>query len=298
MNEGRVLMSVAIGRQRPAMGTWFEVRLVGDDGESEHLADVAGAVLDEVERVERLLSRFDPRSEVARINREAAGRAVRIDTEVFAILETCWRAWKRTHGYFDVTVPASSFAAVVLDPRLRTVRFDAPGLALDLGGIGKGYALDRGAEIAVAQGVRSAFLHGGTSSILALGHDPGGRPWTIGVRDPCARGRGGETAELFQVGLSGRGFSCSATRAPGQADSDLIDPHRREPVPGMSGCVVLAGDATGAEVLSTALLCMGKEQATGHAVRYAEAERFDVAWIESSGDGDHPTWSWLTSPER
>ena len=83
------------------MGTWFGVRLVGDD--PEHLAAVADAVLDEVERVERLLSRFDRRSEVARINREAGSRAVLVDREVLDVLLTCKTAWERTEGYFDVT---------------------------------------------------------------------------------------------------------------------------------------------------------------------------------------------------
>ena len=148
-----------IQRQRPAMGTWFEVRLVGDD--REHLAAVADAVFDEVERVERLLSRFDRRSEIARINREAGSRAVLVDREVLEVLLTCQAAWEETEGYFDVTAsqraerPANGtkFASITINQDARTVRFTRPGLALDLGGIGKGYALDRGAAIVVEQGV-------------------------------------------------------------------------------------------------------------------------------------------------
>jgi thiamine biosynthesis lipoprotein len=188
-------MPHVIHRQRPAMGTWFEARLVGDD--REHLQAVAEAVLDEVERIERLLSRFDQRSEVARINREAAHRAVQLDFEVLGILQTCRQAWERTEGSFDVTAPRCEFGAVAIDPEARTVRFQQPGLALDLGGIGKGYALDRGAAIVAAHGVVSAFLHGGTSSILAIGRDEAGQPWPIGVRDPLATAD--RAAELFRV---------------------------------------------------------------------------------------------------
>jgi thiamine biosynthesis lipoprotein len=297
-------MPQTIRQQRPAMGTWFEARLVGDD--PEHLAAVAEAVLDEVGRIDRLLSRFDPRSEVARINREASRRALLVDREVLGLLETCRTAWERTEGSFDVTASAAAsamgdlasndrptFAAVIIDLEARTVRFARPGVALDLGGIGKGYALDRAAEIVAAQGVRSAFLHGGTSSILALGLDEMGRPWPIGVRDPFAAP--GATAELFRVSLEGRGFSCSATRAPGQACSDLIDPRRGTPLSGHSACVAIAGDATWAEVLSTALLCMGKGRAAGYAGRYAEGDGFDVAWIECRDD--RPAWDWLTRPQ-
>src|SRR3954451_2484236 len=128
-------MSHAIQRRRPAMGTWFEVRLLGDD--PQHLADVAEAVLDEVERIDRLLSRFDPRSEIARINGEAARRAVRVDFEVLGLLETCRTAWQQTRGCFDVTTPSGTFEALEIDPVRRTIRFGEPGLAIDLGGIGK-----------------------------------------------------------------------------------------------------------------------------------------------------------------
>src|SRR5689334_22940871 len=114
-------MPPAIRRRRPAMGTWFEVLLQGDD--PKHLADVAVAVLDEVERVDRLLSRFDPRSEIARINATAARRAVRVDFEVLGILETCRSAWRHTEGCFDVTTPSGTFEALEIDPVRRTVLF-------------------------------------------------------------------------------------------------------------------------------------------------------------------------------
>jgi thiamine biosynthesis lipoprotein len=282
--------------QRPAMGTWFVVRLVGDD--AEHLGAVAEAVLDEVERVERLLSRFDPRSEIARINREAAVRPVLIDREVLGVLLTCQAGWRETAGLFDVTAGRGTFGAVAIDTAARTVRFEQPGVALDLGAIGKGYALDRGAEIIAAQGVSSAFLQGGTSSALGLGRDAAGRPWTIGVRDPFAPAD--RATELFCLELDGRGFSCSATRAAGQAVSDVVDPRRGEPLEGLAACDVLARDATRAEVLSTALLCMGKEVASEYAARYHASDRFHIAWVESLSGG--PVWDWLASgtvsPER
>ena len=96
MVERVLTMSHVIQRRRPAMGTWFEVRLVGDD--AEHLAAVAEAVLDEVERVEPALAVRSPRSEIARINREAGCRAVLLDREVLDVLLTCRAAWEETEG--------------------------------------------------------------------------------------------------------------------------------------------------------------------------------------------------------
>src|SRR5437763_14639010 len=87
--------------RREAMGTFFEVFLAGDD--DEHLLAVADAALDEVTRLERLLSRFDPASEIARVNREAAGRPVLVDYEVWDLLRACRDPRDRTAGCFDVT---------------------------------------------------------------------------------------------------------------------------------------------------------------------------------------------------
>jgi thiamine biosynthesis lipoprotein len=272
---------------RPAMGTWFEARLVGDD--PEHLAATAEAVLDEIQRIDRLLSRFDPRSEVARINLEAARRPVRIDFEVLGLLRTCRHAWERTEGYFDVTAPRCALAAVAIDPGNRTVRFEEPGVAVDLGGIGNGYALHRAAEILTAQGIGSALLHGGTSSILALGRDETDEPWTIAVRVPLASPV--EAAELLRVRVSGRGFSCSATLSPGQQRSDLFDPVGSAPLTGNAACVVLAGDAMEAECLSTALLCMGMDKASRYVARTAQADAFEAAWIDAGDSG--ASWSWF-----
>ena len=82
------------------MATWFEVLLVGDD--EEHLIAVGEAALDEVGRIDRLLSRHDPASEVSRINHEAGSRTVRVDRELFAILSDSRDWFDRTDGYFDL----------------------------------------------------------------------------------------------------------------------------------------------------------------------------------------------------
>jgi thiamine biosynthesis lipoprotein ApbE len=82
---------------------------------------------------------------------------------------------------------------------------------------------------------------------------------------------------------------------PGQQRSDLVDPASRAPLGGNSACVVLACNATAAEFLSTALLCMGKEKASQYVARYAEAGRFEAAWID--GRDDRTIWSWLMGIE-
>lgn len=280
-------------RSRPAMATVFTAVLRGED--DEHLEAVAEAALDEVERVERLLSRFDRRSEVARLNREAARHEVLVDREVFGILQACHEYWRGTDGSFDITAtsphaphePRPTMADVVLDEARRTVRFVHPATRLDLGAIGKGYALDRAGEIVAAQGVAHALLDGGTSSTLARGIDAEGRPWSVGLRDPFSSDI---HRELLRLRLVDQCLASSAVLAAGGGVSDLVDPRTGTPLAEQRACTILAPTATEAEILSTALACMGRERAAA----YTQACRRDdlaVIWVE--GQAGSPRIEWL-----
>ena len=254
-------------RSCEAMGTRFEVFLRGRD--EEHLESVAVAALEEVVRLDGALSRFDPRSEVARINRDAVDGAVLVDREIFWLLERCESARVLTDGYFDVT----RRAALALDGENRLVRFLCPDTGIDMGAVGKGYALDCGREILSRFGVTSGLLQGGTSSVLAVGDEP----WPIDLRDPRTPER-----VVGRVELSNCGFSCSAVRHADQRLSDVVNPLNGAPLIGESSCVVLAASATDAEFFSTALLAMGRERAEKYFASHAELG-ISAGWIEGAG---------------
>jgi thiamine biosynthesis lipoprotein len=274
-------------RDVEAMGTRFAVFLHGDD--KEHLEAVAVAVLEEVVRLDGLLSRFDPRSEIARINREAADKPVRVDRELFALLERCERACQLTEGYFDVTAGTGTKAvvdtpALLLDAGSRTVQFSCPEINIDLGAIGKGYALDRGREILFRFGISCALLEGGTSSVLAL-DAPDENGWPVDVRHPLRP----EATPLARVALIERGFSCSAARHPDWADqtpSDVVNPQTGEPIAGSAACLALAANATESEIFSTALLAMGRERAMRYLQNNPSLD-LEVGWFEP---GDEFAW--------
>jgi FAD:protein FMN transferase len=254
-----------------AMGTRFEVRLLGDD--EERLDSVAAAVIEEIVRLDGVLSRFDPRSEIARINREARDRPARLDQEVFELLERCDQ-WRRlTAGYFDVTASnkagnkAGNDAAgadvsptLLLDVESHTARFMREGVSIDLGGVGKGYALDRGREIMLRFGVNCGLLNGGSSSVLAVGGPPDRAGWPVAARHPLNP----DAAPIAQVELADQSLSCSAMRHPyqgGQRRSDVLNPLTGRPLEGDAACLTLAANAADAEIFSTALLAMGREEA-------------------------------------
>lgn len=274
------MISVTRNYSCEAMGTRFEVFL--NNGDEEHLEAVAGAVLEEVKRLDGVLSRFDPRSEIARINREAYDRPVRVDREVFALLERCERARQLTAGYFDVTAAHESdhvTTALRLDAEASAVSFIRPRVTIDLGGIGKGYALDRGCEIVQRFGVTCGLLHGGTSSVLALAAPPDSAGWPIAVRHPHAP----DAAPAGEVKLIERALSCSAVRHRGQSQSDLVNPLTGQALAGDAACVVLAGNAADAEIFSTALLAMGRVRALDYLAKIADIG-LTVGWIEAEAD--------------
>jgi thiamine biosynthesis lipoprotein len=247
------------------MGTRFEVFLRGVD--EQHLEAVAIAVLEEITRLDGVLSRFDPRSEIARINREAGETAVRVDRELFALLEACEQARQRMNGYFDVT----QGGGLELNTANCAVRLATAEAQIDLGGVGKGYALDRGREILQRFQVANAFLQGGTSSALAIGDEV----WPIDLRHPAK-----PDVIVARIELANHGLSCSAVRHAEQEQSDIVNPLTGAPLVGDAACVVLAASAAEAEIFSTALLAMGKSQAKDY-LRANPDLNLEVHWLNA-----------------
>lgn len=264
----------SIHRTRPAMGTLFEVLLRGED--AEHLTAVADAVLDEIQRIERLLSRFDPRSEISRINHLAGREPVLLDHELAALLQTCFEAQQWTGGAFDVTASSQrgacggAAAHIVFDPASRLIEFSDPTIQLDLGGIGKGFALDRAAELLDEYRIEHALLHGGTSSVLARGTNSEGQPWRIAL----------PKGDRLWLELHDEALSCSAINE----QVDIIHPATGQPLAGTSAVAVVAPTATEAEIVSTALLCLDQAQAEAFIQTWCDSNR-SAMWL---GSGELP----------
>lgn len=271
---------------RPAMGTTFDIHLyAADRARADALFEAA---FEEVERVEAVFSNYRPTSELARINREAAASPVVTDPEVFGLLERAFAFSRVSGGAFDVTVgklmkswgffrgagrhPSGAelrralretgWRRVRLDAAARTVRFTSPGVELDPGGIGKGYALDCAAKVLREAGVRGALLSSGSSSVYALGAPPGREGWPVRVPDPADRTRVLSVVVLKDQSLSTSGNYEKFFRLGGRTYSHVMDPRTGRPVEGVLQTTVVAADATDSDALSTAVFVLGPVRAT------------------------------------
>ena len=198
-----------------AMTTQFEV-LFGVPAESkgvkEYACQVAQAVFTEIDRTEKCLSRFIESSDISRLNKFGAERPVKVSVETFDCLRAARRAYKDTDGAFDVTaqrgVRAIGTNAIELDRTAMTVRLRSK-CSVDLGGIGKGFALDAAARIIAdwaddEMGIGPAFLHGGASSVLAVGTPPGEKGWIVSVGTGAVRDGG-----AWEIAVRDRAISSS-----------------------------------------------------------------------------------------
>jgi FAD:protein FMN transferase len=218
------------------MATRFEVVVMG---RNEAYARAAGEeALAEIRRVEGQLSWFDPASLLSRINRDAASGPVVVHAPVFGLLQRIKQLHGVTDGAFDPTIipdedglpetgrTGAGMAGMVLDIENRTISFTRSDIALNLGGIGKGYAIDEAATILREAGVENALIQGGTSTAYALGRDDD-RPWRIALSHPSPDRAGQQVAwvELENAALSISGIYGRGRRlADGEWVGHVIDP--------------------------------------------------------------------------
>jgi len=282
-----------------AMATRFEFVLHGDNPVA--LRAAGEEAIEEIHRLEGRLSLYRPSSEIAHVNARAGREPVRVSPGVFALLEHAQRLTSETSGAFDITIaplvrcwgfmggngkiPAEQELAdarakvgmhlVQLNRQNFTVRFATEGVMLDLGAIGKGYAIDCAAEILREAGVTSALLHSGTSTVSAIGSPPGEDGWKIAIENPAEHTNSTVTESssnhsseamrpLTTISLRDESLSVSAVwgksfQAEGRMLGHVLDPRTGMPVSGAILAAVVLPSATETDALSTALLALGKE---------------------------------------
>ena len=281
---------------RVSMGCVYTIVSYGRD--QARLREAAGAALDEVDRIDRLMSHYRKDSELSRINREAAKAPVKIDPELFGFIAECLRYSRESEGAFDVTVgplmkawgffrgegrmPGEAELArartgvgyqhVILNQKDCAIFFDKAGVEIDLGGIAKGYAVDRAVAALKQRGVTSALISAGGSTIYAIGAPPGKPAWETEIQDPVERHKIATKIRLKDQALSASGSYEKFFELNGKRYSHIMDPRTGLPVQGVLSVVVITADGLSGDALDNVFYVLGVERARASMKKFSASE--------------------------
>lgn len=287
---------------RKAMACRFEVTL---HQSTKCGVSIASEALDQVEEIEKELSVFKDESAVSLINRSAAASAVRVDRALFDLLSLCKQLHGETEGAFDITsgpltrcwgflkregrLPSTreiEFAKalvgsdkLVLDSAATAVQFKHEGVEINLGSIGKGYALDVVSEH-FKKANEPALLSAGGSSFLATGSE---RAWLVGIRHPVSKQKRLASVRLRESAMSTSGSEEQFFESGGQRFGHIIDSRTGWPAEKVSSVTVVADSAARTDALATAFFVGGRALAE----RYCEKHR-DVVAIMLEANAEYP----------
>ncbi len=267
------------------MGTTYTVALYGVD---RFALDAAVEVaFEEVQRLDLQMSNYRRDSEWSRINREAASGPVAVTEETMELLARCLEYSRQSEGAFDITVGPLmkiwgfykgtgriphraeirtalgrvGWKRIHLDRKARTVRFDA-AVELDPGGIGKGYAVDRMADVLRRQGVKSGFITAGRSSMYAIGAPPNEpRGWRVEIPDPRESKKAAAVHFLKDQSMATSGSTEKFFAAGGRIYTHIMDPRTGYPAEGMLQVSVIAPRATDSEAWTKPYFILGRQWA-------------------------------------
>jgi len=268
-----------------AMATTFELLIVHED--ERYAAQAAMAAFDEVDRLELELSRFLENSDITRINNLSTNQPLQLGLDTFGCLKIAERVYTETNGAFDITIgtllkcwrnddgsPRNPSPKEIDIARMRTgtnliklneaehtITLSASPMQIDLGGIGKGYAVDRVAELLREWSIDVALISGGYSSVLALDAPPGKDGWPLTMTNPSGSKEILARPSLRDGALSGSGV---------QKGGHIIDPRTARAVKAKRAAWSSAPDAAIADALSTAFMIMGLDEMKKYCSRHPD----------------------------
>lgn len=268
-------------REAAIMGTRIYVELWADEAAAGEAA--VAAVIASMHDVDAMMSTYKSASQLSQVNARGAREAVKVDRELFDVIRASLEFSKLTGGAFDVTyasvghlydyrarqrptdaqisqaLPGVNWRNVRLDPAALTVKFDRPGMRIDLGGIAKGYAVDRAIGLLQSRGIAHAVVSaGGDSRIIG---DRFGRPWIVGIRHPDDPGRLITRIPLVDTAMSTSGDYERYFDENGVRHHHILDPKTGRSASKVRSATILAPTAMQTDGLSKTAFVLGAEEA-------------------------------------
>ena len=271
-----------------AMGSVYTI--VAYDEDRNALQSAIDLAFEEVSRLDGLLSNYKPRSEWSLVNREAGLHPVRVGPELFGLVEACLRYSQQSDGAFDITVgplvrtwgfykgsgrlphraeirealAKVGYRNVILNRDNLTIRFAQPGVEMDPGGIGKGYAVDRIVDILRSRGIKRALVSAGGSSMYGLGSPPDRTDgWHVNISHPKDAGRSVGELTLHDVSMATSGTSEKFFVSGGKLYSHIFDPRTGYPAAaGVLSVSVVAAKAIDSEAWTKPMFIQGRAWAS------------------------------------
>lgn len=283
-------------REEAIMGTRIAVQLWSED---PALAERAmDAVIAEMHRTDELMSTYKPGSQLSQVNEHAYERPVQVDADIIDVVEKSLEYSRLSDGVFDVTyasvgylfdyrkhvhptdaqiaaaLPAVDYRQVVVDHDARTIRFLKPGMRIDLGGIAKGWAVDRGIDILRELGIEHAMVNAGGDTRL-LG-DRRGKPWIVGIRDPRNEGKVVTRIPLQDEALSTSGDYERYFEEDGVRYHHILEPGTGRSPKAVRSVTVIGPTATHTDGLTKPVFILGVERGLEFIRKVKDAEAIIV----------------------
>jgi len=281
INDTVCIASSIYKRVIKLMGNRFEISVVAED--PLVAKESINAAVEEIRRIERLLTTFDESSQTNCINKNAGIAPVKVDKEVFELIRRSKRISELTQGAFDITygsidkrlwnfdktmtslpdakiaknlVRLINYRNVILNEDNCTVFLKEKGMRIGFGGIGKGYAAEKAKELLKEKGINSGIVNA-AGDLTAWGHQPNGKPWTIGIADPSAARHAFSYLDITNTSVATSGNYEKFIMIDGKKYSHTIDPKTGLPITGIKSVTIICPNAEIADAMATPVMIMG-----------------------------------------
>ncbi|QXU42812.1 FAD:protein FMN transferase [Pedobacter sp. D749] len=272
---------VSVNRVLKLMGNRFEFTVIAEDGQEGNAA--IDAAIEEVKRIEYLLTTFSDLSQTNLINENAGLKPVKVEDEVISLIERSIRISEITDGAFDITygsidkqlwnfdpnmtslpdeqtalasVELIDYRNVIVDKERSTVLLKNKGMRIGFGGIGKGYAADKAKLVLQKIGIKSGIVNA-AGDLVTWGAQIDGRPWTVGIADPEQTDRPFSALNISDMAIATSGSYEKYVTIDGKRYSHTIDPKTGLPVSGVKSVSIICPSAELADALATPVVVMG-----------------------------------------